>query len=267
MNRKVFVSGPWNKLLKFNAESFKKGDIVIAGVSGGADSVAMLHFLKHLSGRQKFKVIAVHVNHSLRQNAARDQAFTKKLCKELGVQCIVKKVNVRRLAKEESLSTEHAARKARYGAFEEAAKENKARKIALAHHLDDHAETILLNLLRGTRVKGLLGIPARRALGKKVIIIRPFLVISRREVLAYIRFNKLDFVTDETNEDQQYLRNWVRRSLIPSLEIKQPKIKEHLLAFAKDLERTVEKNDNSRGFQKSGRAGKNGRALRSGKTP
>lgn len=239
MNKQNFNSTVWARLVKFNKNFFRRGDTVLAGVSGGADSVALLHFLKYLSGKNGFELNVCHVNHSLRAAAARDAAFTKKLCKELDVPCFIKKVNVKQIAKTKRMSLEHAARYARYSAFEEIAKKTGAETLALAHHLDDHAETILLNLLRGTKAKGLLGIPLQRPLNKKTCILRPFLCITREEVMAYIKFNKLSYVTDETNSDDAYLRNWIRQKLLPMMEKKQPKVREHLFMFSEDLAKYI----------------------------
>ncbi|WP_428897250.1 tRNA(Ile)-lysidine synthase [Parelusimicrobium proximum] len=235
MKEKEFYAKVWGKIIRESKAMFSKGDHILLGLSGGADSVCLLHFLLFLAPKYKLKITALHLNHKLRAAAPRDEKFVKDLCKRAGVKCIVKKADVAKLAKRENLSIEHAARKARYKAFEEAAKKIKAGKVALAHHLDDDAETILLNILRGTKAKGLLGIPERRPLTKRIEIIRPFITISRQQVLAYAKINKLTFVNDETNFDDKYTRNWVRSKLIPMLEKKQPKIKEHLFLMSKDL--------------------------------
>ena len=239
-----FKAATWQTLIRFERENafFKPKDKVLIGLSGGADSVALLHFLKQLSVKKYFSVYACHVNHGLRKAAARDADFARKISAELGVPFILKKVNVKALAKKERLSTEHAARKARYSAFEDAAKKYGCNKIALAHHLDDNAETILLNILRGTKAKGLLGIPPRRFLGKREIV-RPFLCITRQEVLNYIKEHKLAFVEDETNLDDIYTRNWVRQKLLPLLETKQPKIRQHLLLISRDLAKITGDNN------------------------
>lgn len=230
----------WQALIKFEKENkfFKTKDNVLVGLSGGADSVALLHFVKQLAIKKHFNVYACHVNHGLRKAAPRDAAAAKKTALALGVPFILKKANVKEIAKKYNLSTEHAARKARYAAFEEVCKKTSCTKIALAHHLDDDAETILLNLLRGTKAKGLLGIPVRRPLGK-LEIVRPFLCITRQQVMAYIKAHNLDFVEDETNREDIYTRNWVRSTLLPLLESKQPKIRRHLFEIAADLAKYI----------------------------
>lgn len=223
-------------MLAFSAPFFKRGETVLVGFSGGPDSVCLLHFLHYLSGKKHFELVAVHVNHGLRGAAAEaDARFCRDLCRQIGVPLLTYKKAVRALAKKLDLSLEHAARKARYEAFVQAAKKTGASKIALGHHLDDQAETVLLNLLRGTRVEGLCGIPLRRALSKNTEIVRPLLCVTRAEVEEYIKVNQLSFVTDQTNCDEAYTRNWIRRQLLPLLEKKQPKIRQHLVGMAAQL--------------------------------
>ena len=108
--------------------------------------------------------------------------------------------------------------------------------MALGHQLDDQAETVLLNLLRGTKAKGLAGIPVRRPLAKDLEIVRPLLCITRAETEAYLQNNGLGHITDQTNFDDQYTRNWIRSALLPLLETKQPQIKNHLALIAQDME-------------------------------
>lgn len=243
MDNLKFNATTWQTLIKFEKQNafFKPKLSVLVGLSGGADSVALLHFVKQMSVKKHFNVYACHVHHGLREAADKDAAFAKDMAAKLDVPFLLKKVNVKALAKKENLSTEHAARKLRYAALSEAAKKFNCTKIALAHHADDHVETIFLNILRGTKAKGLLGIPVTRKLGK-LQIIRPFLCITRQEVLNYIKVNDLSFITDETNCDDAYTRNWVRANLLPMLESKQPQIRQHLLEISKDLSKYI-KND------------------------
>ena len=133
------------------------------------------------------------------------------------------------------LSPEHGARKARYEALLKIAKKWGATKVALAHHLDDQAETILLNLLRGTKAKGLMGIPVRRPLDKDIEIIRPLMCITRAQTEAYLAENNLSYVTDQTNFDDVFTRNWIRNELLPLLEKKQPQFKKHLWAVSQEI--------------------------------
>lgn len=236
MDKNNFQAATWQNLIKFEKRNafFKPKTGVLVGLSGGADSVALAHFVKQLSLKKQFPVYACHVHHGLREAADKDAAFAKKIALELDIPFILKKVKVKALAKKENLSLEHAARKARYEALAQAAEKCSCKKIALAHHLDDNAETFLLNILRGTKAKGLLGIPVKRPLGK-LEIIRPFLCITRAEVNAYIKEHKLSFINDETNSDQIYTRNWVRGTLLPLLEQKQPQIRKHINDISQDL--------------------------------
>ena len=236
MDRKTFQAKTWKNLLAFSQPLFKRGETVLVGLSGGPDSVCLLHFLHYLSGKKHFYLEAVHVHHGLRGEAAdADAQFCKTLCKNMEIPLHAYKKNVRALAKKLDLSIEHAARKARYEAFATAAKKTGASKIALGHHLDDQAETILLNLLRGTRVEGLCGIPLRRMLSKQTEIVRPLLCITRAEVEMYLRENGLSCVIDQSNFDDAYTRNWIRHELLPLLEKKQPQIRRHLAVMAFQL--------------------------------
>lgn len=236
MTKKTFGANTWKNLLAFASPFFKRGETVLVGFSGGPDSVCLLHFLHYLAGKKHFDLAAVHVHHGLRGAAAdADARFCRDLCKQWDIPFLLYKKNVRALAKKLDLSTEHAARKARYEAFAQAAKKTGACKIALGHHLDDQAETVLLNLLRGTRAEGLCGIPVRRMLNKTTEIVRPLLCITRAEVEEYLQENKLSCVTDQSNFDEVYTRNWIRRELLPMLEKKQPKIRQHLAGMAAQL--------------------------------
>lgn len=241
MQSTSFQAKIWQKLIKFDKENnfFKTKQTVLIALSGGADSVALLHFACALGKKKQFKVCACHVNHNLRPTAKRDENLVIKLCKELGVPLIVKKVAVKSLAKKEKLSLEHAARKLRYKALQETAKEFKAKVIAFAHHADDNIETFFLNILRGTQLKGLGGIPAARPFGD-IKIIRPFLCLSKQEILDYCAYHNLPFENDETNFDDIYTRNFIRLKLLPMLEEKQPQIRKHILEICKQVQKLFE---------------------------
>lgn len=236
MTKKSFNASVLPRMRNFSSKLITRKDSVLVGFSGGADSVCLLHFLKYLAAEKHFALAAVHINHGLRgKEAARDQSFCKKICKEWDIEFFCEKVNVKKLAKEQDLSPEHAARKARYGAFMRVCKKWGATKLALGHHLDDQAETFLLNLLRGTKAKGLGGIPVRRNLCTQTEIIRPLLCVSRQEVMDYLKGNGLTHITDETNFDDAFRRNWVRGTLLPLLETKQPQIRAHLAQMAEEI--------------------------------
>src|SRR5258706_2312978 len=169
---------------------------VAVGLSGGIDSVVLLHLLKETP---RVRLRAIHVHHGLSPNADAWAQFCRKLCKRLGVPLTAKKVRVARKGK----GLEAAARDARYAAF----KESKAEWIALAHNLDDQAETVLMNLLRGAGLRGASGMAERAKLGAKTLW-RPLLNVSRKEIVAYAREHRLQGIQDESNADQPLTRNF-----------------------------------------------------------
>lgn len=241
MTKKHFDAAVLPKMRTFTSKLIGRGDTVLVGFSGGPDSVCLLHFLNYLSREKHFNVIALHVNHGLRgADALADQKFARTFCKQQDIPFLSVKINAKQIAKEYDLSPEHAARKGRYQAFLQAARKTGANKVALGHHLDDQAETVLLNILRGTKAKGLGGIPLTRPLGKNVQIVRPLLCITRAEVVAYLESNRLDSVTDQTNFDDAFTRNWIRAQLLPLMEQKQPQIRQHLALLAADLQQILE---------------------------
>lgn len=241
MQSTSFQAKIWQKLIKFDKENkfFKTKQNVLIALSGGADSVALLHFACALAKKMQFKIYACHVNHNLRSTAKRDENLVINLCKELNVPLLVKKIAVKTFAKKEKLSIEHAARKLRYKALEDAAKEFNCKVMAFAHHADDNVETFLLNLLRGTQLKGLGGIPAKRPFGE-LKIIRPFLCLSKAEILEYCKYHNLPFENDETNFDDIYTRNFIRLNLLPMLEKKQPQIRKHILTLCAQVQKIFE---------------------------
>ncbi len=243
MTKKSFNASVLPRMRVFASRLIGRGDSVLVGLSGGADSVCLLHFLRYLAAEKHFSLAAVHVNHGLRgKAAAADQRFCRQLCKKLDIEFFVCKVNAKKTAAQLDLSPEHGARKARYEAYIKLARQWGANKVALGHQLDDQAETVLLNLLRGTKAKGLAGIPVRRPLASGVEIVRPLLCITRAETEAYLKNNGLTHITDQTNFDDAFTRNWVRGTLLPLLETKQPQIKQHLALMAADVEKLLASN-------------------------
>lgn len=189
------------------------GDSIVVGLSGGADSVALTHFL-HQYG---VNVTAVHVNHMLRGNESmRDEAFVQSFCREWEIPCIVRQVDVARLAVESGQSIETAGRICRYRIFAEEAKKLGA-KIATAHTLSDQAETILFRLARGSGIKGLCGIPPVRFTENGIPVIRPLISTSREQVEDYCRRHALAYVTDSSNLEDAYARNLIRHQVMPVL--------------------------------------------------
>jgi len=192
----------------------ERGGKVILGLSGGADSVALLHVLLALRPLLAPAVTCVHIHHGLRgASADADERFCQVLCERLAVPFISRRVDVALYAAENGLSVEEAGRMLRYAVFEEIRQSENAQKIAVAHHLNDQAETILMRLVRGTGAAGLAGIPPVRG-----VIIRPMLGIPRAEIEAYCAANGIAYRTDETNADERYTRNKIRHALLPLIE-------------------------------------------------
>lgn len=209
---------------------FYPGDKILAAVSGGADSVCLLDVLAKLRAPWNLKLRAVHVNHQLRgEEAERDEEFVRELCAQLHVEFICRRVEVRAFAKKEGFSEEEAGRILRYRVLEEEAVNFGYSRIAVAHHKDDNAETVLFHLFRGSGLKGLGGIPAAR--GR---IIRPLLAVGRQEILAFLREEGLDFCVDSTNACGEYTRNRLRHAIIPQIEaLVNAQATEHILQAAR----------------------------------
>lgn len=203
------------------------GDTVVIGVSGGVDSVVLLHILVKLSEEYKLSVIAAHLNHGLRgKESDRDEAFVEELAKKLGVKFTSKRVDINSLLKKGD-SLQDIAREVRYAFFEDAAKRYTADKIATGHNLDDQAETMIIRFLRGAGLNGLSGILPKR--GK---YIRPLLDVSRKEIEEYADKNRLKSVRDSSNKSTKYLRNHIRLKLMPALEHYNPRLKNDMARLA-----------------------------------
>ena len=197
---------------KYNMLS--SGDTVIAGVSGGADSLALLCLLCEAAPRFGINIHVVHINHRLRgKDADGDQAFVENFCRTRNIPCTSYIYEVEQYAAENGLSCEEAGRALRYASFERIAKTYSSPKIATAHHLSDNCETVLHNILRGSGTTGLAGIRPVRG-----IYIRPLIETSRSEIEEYLRSNNIEWRTDETNFHAIYTRNKIRLELIPYLK-------------------------------------------------
>ena len=203
------------------------GDKVLVAISGGADSVALLVALRKLG----YTCEAIHCNFHLRGNESnRDEQFTKELCDRLGVALHTVHFDTKKYARENGISIEMAAREQRYAAFEEHRTATGAKAIAVAHHRDDSAETMLLNLTRGTGIKGLRGIQPRNG-----NIIRPLLCVGRDEILDHLKWRGESYVTDSTNLTSDYTRNKIRLEVIPKLAEINPSILATLAATAQRI--------------------------------
>lgn len=201
-----------NFIKKYNMVTTE--DYIIAGVSGGADSVCLFFVLLELKSELGINFAVVHVNHGLRGHAAdHDEAFVRRLCEKYTVPLEVLQVHLESIAKKRKQSVEEAGRMVRREAFEEACRKYHGTKIALAHHQNDNAETLLWNLARGTGLSGMGGI--RPVNGK---YIRPLLCMDRNEIERFLQKRNIGFCTDETNTDTAYTRNKLRHQVIPILE-------------------------------------------------
>jgi tRNA(Ile)-lysidine synthase len=212
----------------------ESGEKILIGVSGGPDSMALLHVLTSLSSELDITLAAVYVNHGLRPDESREEkVMVEAAAQSLDVECFCEDVDVKGLVASRKLSTEHAARLLRYDLFEQKAEQTDAAKIAVAHTADDQAEELLLRLIRGTARKGLSGMKTMR----DARIIRPFLRIPKSLLLQYLEDKSIDFMLDSSNKKNFYLRNRIRNDLLPYLaKSYNPDIRQTLLRTANILQ-------------------------------
>jgi tRNA(Ile)-lysidine synthase len=207
---------------------------VIICVSGGPDSMALLHFFWSIQKEKRIKLWAAHVNHMLRKEQAdKDEKFVCSWCEEKKIEIRVKKEDIKQRAKEMKCGLEECGRKVRYAFFEELSKKLNA-KIATAHTLSDNIETFLLNFLRGTGLNGLCGIPQVRG-----NIIRPFLSLSREDIEEYCHIYEIPFVIDDSNYSEDYTRNKIRNAVMPNLKKINPSLEK---VFTRTVEQLKEDN-------------------------
>ncbi len=213
-------------------------EAIVVGVSGGPDSLTLLHVLWRLRGEFGWQIFAAHFNHGLRgEEADEDERFVKAFCEQLQVPCFSEKADVKALAREQKLSIAQAGRRARYRFFAEVASRVGASKVALGHTATDVIETMLLNLFRGTGTDGLQGIPPVSPLtirdgqiesGNQIWLVRPLILCWRAETEAYARVYRLQPRLDRSNLDTKIPRNWIRLELLPMLRHRFGKIDEAL---------------------------------------
>ena len=217
----IFMRKEFLKRLKsYGIESSR----ILLAVSGGKDSMTMLDLFSYFKDELKLDLIVCHFNHSLRDDADRDEKFVKSQCKKYGLKFYSKKEDVLLYSNENKLSTEEGARFLRYKFFDEIKRIENLDYIATAHNKNDLAETVMMRILRGTGINGLIGIQSERG-----DLIRPILDFSREEIEKYIEKNNIPFVDDKTNFEDMYLRNKIRLNLLPILQNEyNPKISDAL---------------------------------------
>ena len=204
---------------------------LLIALSGGPDSVFALHFFHQFKNKYKAELIAAHVNHNLRGNdSEQDQIFCEKICSELKIPIFIKSVEVEKFARKNNQSVEEAARNLRYNFFEEISNQEKVDYIITAHNSDDNTETILLNLIKGTGLSGLSGIPVKR--GK---IVRPILSLSKKEIVEFLELNKINFRIDKSNYENDFERNKLRNIVIPEIEKINPSLNSTLRKFSNNI--------------------------------
>ncbi len=206
----------------------RPGDTVLVGFSGGADSVCLLTILNRLSASMEFKLAALHMHHGMRQEGDRDAAFAARLCATLQIPFYLEKEDVPAYAKEHGMTEEEAGRILRYEKLENKARQLQAKAVAVAHHKNDQAETMLLNLFRGTGLGGLRGMQPVRELrataqdgaetAATVRLIRPLLCLDREEIEGYLQERDIAYVTDRTNLEDDHTRNRIRHHVLPVAE-------------------------------------------------
>ena len=192
----------------------EKNDKIVIGVSGGPDSICLLHVLYGLKEKLGIEIVVAHVNHMLRDVADLETEYVQKFCKKLGIECYVKKADILEISKTQKKGTEEVGRLVRYDFFDEVAKKTNSNKIATAHNSNDRAETVILNILRGSGLSGLKGIEPIR--DNKYI--RPLINTDRQDIENYCNDNKLEPKYDKTNNENIYTRNKVRNTVIPYIK-------------------------------------------------
>lgn len=197
-------------------ELIKNGDNIVVGVSGGPDSMALLNSLINIkqTSNVKFDIVVAHINHMIRTEAEEETKYVQKFCKQKNVECFVKREKVEEIAKNDKIGTEEAGRKVRYSFFDEVAKKVNANKIATAHNANDNAETVLMNIIRGSGTSGLKGIEPIR----ENKYIRALIECTRDEIEEYCEEQNLKPKIDKSNMENIYTRNKIRNLLIPYIK-------------------------------------------------
>lgn len=210
----------------------KKKDKVILGVSGGPDSLCMLHLFHRAAENYKLKLICAHFNHCLRKEADDEENFIRDVCNSLNIKFISDKKDVAKFFQGDSL--EQTARLLRYDFFLKCGRENKVKKLVLAHHKDDLVETVLMRFLRGSGLRGLRGFLPKSKF-KGLTVIRPFVEITKKEIVYWLKNQKIPYCVDKSNFEEKFFRNRVRLKLIPFLKEFNPNIEDTLYNLGRSI--------------------------------
>jgi len=211
----------------------KKNDTIIAGISGGADSVFLLHILE----KMPFKIIVAHINHKTRgKESTKDHNFVSKMSQSHTFEVLVE--DVKKIAIKNKKGFEETARKIRYDFFNKLQKKHKAKFIITAHHANDNTETILLNIIRGASIKGISGM---EILNENLF--RPLLNITKEEIIDFLKSKKIKFREDKSNKDLKYSRNFIRHKIVPELQKLNPNLHKTIAKNSKNI-REIEEHLN-----------------------
>lgn len=215
-----------------NYALLKRKDRLILGISGGPDSIYMLHKFLEIKEEHKLNLVCAHFNHGLRPEADDEEKFVKKICKDNGLKCISEKKNVAEFFQGDSL--EQTARLLRYDFFLKVSRQEKIKKLALAHHKDDLVETVLIRMLRGSGLRGLRGfLPLSKYKG--LTVIRPLIETNKKDIVDWLKKQKISYCIDKSNLEDKFLRNKVRLKLLPFLKEFNPNVAENLYNLAANL--------------------------------
>jgi tRNA(Ile)-lysidine synthase len=210
-----------NRIIKKLKEKISPEDTIVAGISGGPDSIFLLYFLQEVSK----KVVVAHINHSLRKDADKEEVFVKKTAENWGLNFESIKKDIKSIAKNHKKGLEETGRIVRYEFFKKLKNQHNAKFIITAHHANDNLETILFNFARGANLQGLAGMKEIEE-ENEMSLFRPLLSISKKEILDFLKTAKIKFKTDESNKDTKFKRNFIRHKIIPELEKLNPSLTE-----------------------------------------
>lgn len=206
----------------------QRGERVAVAVSGGGDSMALLHLLLHLRDELQISVLAANVEHGIRGDTSlRDTRFVVDFCECEGIECVVERVNAVEFARAQKMTVEQAARNLRYAFFNRLISTGRCDKVATAHNLNDSAESVLMHLFRGAGISGACGIAPQNG-----AVIRPLLACERREIDGYLHENHVEYMHDETNDDTLYTRNFVRHKILQPAAERYVGVEQRIAAFA-----------------------------------